>query len=84
VVVLVDSGSLVRRGGSVRIMADNRDPPPLFNNVDIDQHDYDNEDLFSSAVQVVTFNLTLFLLLIFFISSFHSKFTDVLYFKCNM
>jgi hypothetical protein len=34
-------------------MADNRDPPPLFNNVDIDQRDFDNEDLFSSAVEVV-------------------------------
>jgi hypothetical protein len=48
-------------------MADSRDPPPLFNNVDIDQHDYDNEDLFSSAVQVMIFNLTLFSLLIFFL-----------------
>ncbi|KDR15997.1 sorting nexin-2-like isoform X2 [Zootermopsis nevadensis] len=32
-------------------MADSRDPPPLFNNVDIDQRDYDNEDLFTSAVE---------------------------------
>jgi hypothetical protein len=36
-------------------MADNRDPPPLFSNVDFDQHDYDNEDLFSSAVEVVIY-----------------------------
>jgi hypothetical protein len=34
-------------------MADDREPPPLFNNVDIDQRDDDNEDLFSSAVDVV-------------------------------
>jgi hypothetical protein len=34
-------------------MADERDPPPLFSNVDIEQRDDDNEDLFSSAVDVV-------------------------------
>jgi hypothetical protein len=34
-------------------MADDRDPPPLFNNVDIEQRDDDNEDLFSSAIDVV-------------------------------
>jgi hypothetical protein len=36
-----------------RNMADDRDPPPLFNNVDIEQRDDDNEDLFSSAIDVV-------------------------------
>lgn len=40
-------------------MADSRDPPPLFNNVDIDQRDYDNEDLFTSAVEV-RFNLIIY------------------------
>jgi hypothetical protein len=34
-------------------MADGRDPPPLFNNVDCEQRDDDNEDLFSSAIDVV-------------------------------
>jgi hypothetical protein len=34
-------------------MADDREPPPLFNNVDIEQRDDDNEDLFSSAIDVV-------------------------------
>lgn len=34
-------------------MADDREPPPLFNNVEIDQRDDDNEDLFSSAIDVV-------------------------------
>ncbi|PNF28821.1 Sorting nexin-2 [Cryptotermes secundus] len=33
-------------------MADDREPPPLFNNVEIDQRDDDNEDLFSSAIDV--------------------------------
>ncbi|XP_069691171.1 sorting nexin-2 isoform X1 [Periplaneta americana] len=34
-------------------MADDREPPPLFNNVDIEQRDDDNEDLFSSAIEDV-------------------------------
>ncbi|XP_063241314.1 sorting nexin-2 isoform X2 [Bacillus rossius redtenbacheri] len=32
-------------------MADNMDPPPLFNNVNIDKRDDDTEDLFSSAME---------------------------------
>lgn len=35
-------------------MADDREPPPLFENVDISKHDDDDggEDIFSSAIDV--------------------------------
>ncbi|XP_066996933.1 sorting nexin-2 [Anabrus simplex] len=35
-------------------MADEREPPPLFDNVDIERREDDNEDLFSSAVEDVS------------------------------
>lgn len=34
-------------------MADDREPPPLFENIDINKHEDDgNEDIFSSAIDV--------------------------------
>ena len=39
-------------------MADDRDPPHLFNNVEIEQRDDDdNDDLFTSAIESVNFPL---------------------------
>jgi hypothetical protein len=68
------AGSSVRRV-VCRNMADDRDPPPLFNNVDIEQRDDDNEDLFSSAVDVVYCDLLSHICMIFVSFSCHNTLT---------
>jgi hypothetical protein len=40
-------------------MADDGDPPSLFNNVDIERRDDDDDDLFTSAIESVNFLLSL-------------------------
>lgn len=42
-----------RRIWQFQNMADNIDPPPLFENVDIKKSEDNNEDLFVSAMQVI-------------------------------
>jgi hypothetical protein len=53
---------LTARGKAIphRNMADDGDPPSLFNNVDIEHRDDDdNDDLFASAIESVIFLLNL-------------------------
>lgn len=40
-----------------RNMADDGDPPSLFNNVEIEHRDDDDDDLFTSAIESVNFLL---------------------------
>jgi len=40
-------------------MADDEDPPSLFNNVEIKHRDEDDDDLFTSAIESVNFLLSL-------------------------
>jgi hypothetical protein len=40
-------------------MADDGDPPSLFNNVEIKHRDEDDDDLFTSAIESVNFLLSL-------------------------
>lgn len=65
-------------------MADDWEPPPLFNNLEIDQRDDDNEDLFSSAIDVVNCLFNFSHLHDFVSFSFRNKLTKSMHLFCGM